>query len=286
MTPQNDLDLKGNFQTHPFAELLTEIARAEFAGSLRIERGDQKMIVYFDEGEVIFAVSNARKFRLSEILGRDNAAVKEFVAKAPPFANDLEFARVLKEKAVVTDEQIAEGFTRQSEAIIGEVLGWPDGEWTFSPLARLKSGVRSEPNVRRMLAEYGRVISHSAISFRFKSLHELFEIDPTSDIDVHLEPQEAFLMSRLSETPTTIADIIKVSGMVETEAMKTLYTLWLAGVIIRRDWTPAFSERLIAKIQGANLKLTRSATELAKPKPEAVPEPPPAEIQDEEDPVV
>ncbi|MEP7074681.1 MAG: DUF4388 domain-containing protein [Acidobacteriota bacterium] len=270
MTPQNDLDLKGNFHTHPFAELLTEISAAKLAGSLRIERGDQKMIVYLDDGAVIYAVSNARKFRLSEILGAENAAVKEFLTKAPAFPNDLEFANALKERSVLNDEQVKAGFTKQAEAIIGEALGWPDAEWTFSPLSRLKSGMRSEPKIEQLLAAHARNLSHNAISFRFMSMHEMFEIKLTAP-DVVLEPDEAFILSRLTETPTTIADIIKMTGLVESEAMKVLYTLWLAGAVVRREWNAAFSDFRVAKIRTANLKLTKSATEVAKPKaPEPV----------------
>src|SRR5260221_8239565 len=199
MTPQNDLDLKGNFQTHPFAELLAEIGAAKFAGSLRIERGDQKLIVYFDQGTVIYAVSNARKFRLAEIL-RENAAVKAFLAKAAAFPNDLEFANALKDKNVLTEEQLKGALCKQVEAILNEALGWPDGEWTFSPLARLRGGVRSEPKLHGLLLEYGRSLSYNAISFRFMSTYEMFATDP-SPADVELDPFEAFVLSRLSAAP-------------------------------------------------------------------------------------
>jgi hypothetical protein len=118
MTASNDLDLKGNFQMHPFAELITEISAAGMSGSLRVARGDHKLIVYFDEGSVIFAVSNARKFRLFDILLRENRIDKEFLLKTPNFANDMEFADVLKEQGLLTEEKAKEIFAKQVEGIL------------------------------------------------------------------------------------------------------------------------------------------------------------------------
>ena len=284
MTPQSELDLNGNFNTHPFAELLTEIAAARFPGSLRIERSDQKMIVYFDQGAVIYAVSNARKFRLSEILACETPAVKEFLARSPKFGNDLEFANGIKESGILNEIQVKEAFTQQVETILREALAWDEGEWTFSPLARLKSGIRTSPRVQAILLEHGRSLSDKAVSFRFRSMREIFEMNSTMP-EVILEPPEAFVMSRLSATPTNVGDLVAVSGLGDGEALKILYSLWLAGVIKRKEWNPAFSESRIAKIQNATFKLTKPAVEMSKPRPQPEvsapiePEPPP-EVED------
>src|SRR5215210_7671960 len=98
MTAPNNLDLEGNFQDHPLAELLIEIKEARLDGSLRLSRENQKVIVYFGGGEVVFAVSNSRSARLSEILLRENKIDKSLLSENANFAGDLEFARVLIEK--------------------------------------------------------------------------------------------------------------------------------------------------------------------------------------------
>lgn len=284
MTTANDLDLKGNFQTHPFAELLTEISVAKFSGSLRVARDDHKLIVYFDDGSLIFAVSNARKFRLFDILVRENRVDKEILGKTPNFANDIEFANALRENGMLTEDQVSEVFAKQVEGIIAEALAWPDGQWTFSPLARLRSGIRTAPKVHSLLAEHARSLSQEAIAFRFKSLHEMFELVPDMTTDLELEPQEAFVLSRLSSTPQTVTDILAISGLGESEALKTLYTLWFAGMLIRKEWNPAFSEFRITRIRTANVTMTKPAVDLAKPKAEPEPETPPTPVAIEEEP--
>src|SRR5215813_13607125 len=108
MTSQNDFDLSGDLRTHLFAELLVEMAAAKLSGSFRISRGDQKLIVYFDDGAAIFAVSNARKFRLFDILLRENRIEKQALSKTPNFANDMELAAALKDGHILTEDQVQE----------------------------------------------------------------------------------------------------------------------------------------------------------------------------------
>ena len=58
MISQNNLDLQGNFLTHPFAELLAEISQGRLTGSLRVTANDLKRIVYFKGGKVAFAIAS------------------------------------------------------------------------------------------------------------------------------------------------------------------------------------------------------------------------------------
>jgi len=95
MTSQSELEINGNFHTHPFAELLAEIAQSRLDGSLRVSVEDKKCVVYFKDGRVVFAVSNARSSRLFDILLRQGRLSKEDLAKFPNFANDLEFSESL-----------------------------------------------------------------------------------------------------------------------------------------------------------------------------------------------
>src|SRR5215470_7666944 len=111
MTSQNDFDLSGDLRTHLFGELLVEMASARLSGSFRLNRGDQKVIVYFENGAVIFAVSNARKFRLFESLLRENRIDKQALGKTPNFANDMELAAALKDRGVLTEDETQEFFT-------------------------------------------------------------------------------------------------------------------------------------------------------------------------------
>src|SRR5688572_18427929 len=106
MTAESNLDLKGNFREHPFAELLVEIAHTRLAGSLRLTRGKQKAVVYFREGAVVYAVSNSRALRLFNILLQKKRVEQKDLADFPELANDIKLASGLVENGILTKQQI------------------------------------------------------------------------------------------------------------------------------------------------------------------------------------
>ncbi len=274
MTSQSHLDLQGNFRVHPLAGLLTEISQAKLSGSLRLSCNDKKTIVYFDGGSLIYAVSNARAFRLSEYLLARNKITRQFLEENPNVSNDLEFAVLLHKKGVLPKPEIDAAFCGLIESLIVDVLGWAEGDWVFSPLSRLKGGIAYTAELHRLLADYGRCLSTKDVAPLFRSRQESFAERPGVDSTIALQPHEAFVLSRFSETPLTIDEILTVSSLPEGPTLQTIYTLWLAGLLIRSNWNPAFSDIKISAMLSADLKLKQPAARKSSespPKPEPTP---------------
>jgi tetratricopeptide (TPR) repeat protein len=261
MTAQNNLELQGNFATHPFVELLVELSQASLTGSLRVAFEDKKSIVYFENGKIVFAVSNARKLKLPDTI---RALYPEKAAEMSRFSNDLELLKHLQAEASFPDEMIDKILANQLNAILLEVLGWPDGEWKFDPLARARPDVRASVDVGLLLLNYARSIPAENIRERFRSFTERFMQVEEPDLAIHLDTEEAFLFSRFQGSSQTINEVIEASGMDGNVVLKTLYSLWLAGLLTRSDWNPAFSPKKVGAIRSANLVLKQSATPIAK----------------------
>lgn len=144
MTTQNSLDVKGTFQSPPFAELLVEIAQTKFDGSLRLAHKDKKTVVCFDKGQLIFGVSNSKALRLFNVMLQLKKIDKQALLQHTNFANDLEFAQSLCSNGGYSETDVAAMITKQVDAIVVDALTWPDGEWHFNPPARLRTDVRYE----------------------------------------------------------------------------------------------------------------------------------------------
>jgi curved DNA-binding protein CbpA len=258
MNTQSTLDLCGNFRTHPFAELLIEISSAKLSGSLRVSREDKKAIVYFELGVIALVVSNEREFRLSEIFMEQGLIAPGVAKEKSHLSNDIQLAEYLVRSRALTNEQSDEAFKNQGRAILTATLGWPDGDWIFSPLTRLKTGMSLSIGFYRLLAEYSRGLSASDVSGRFRSLKESFARRTDADLQFDLQPHEAFILSRLDFSPLNLEQVIALSGLPESEAMHVLYVLWLGGLLDRHDWNPTFSGMKISMILSANLELTKS----------------------------
>jgi hypothetical protein len=274
MTPQSELEIHGNFFTHPFAELLVEIAHGRVDGSLRVSDKEKKSVIYFKSGRVVFAVSNARATRLFDLLLRKQKLTREDLVQIPNFANDFEFASVLQEKKLFTKAEIDQVFAEQIEAIIVDILTWGSGGWTFSSLARIRDGLSFEVNTTQLLVDYGRCMPVDAMLGRFRSLDESFSRSELTEFGRDLTPDEAFVLSRAKDGPLTASGLVSISALSDAAALHAIYTLWLGGLLVRNDWQPAFSKASITAMKGAKLELRTEAKPFGGPVPaEKPPEP-------------
>lgn len=284
MTPRSDLEIQGSFLTHPFAELLVEIEAARLNGSLRVEEKDKKIVVYFKSGRVVFAVSNARSSRIFEMLIDRGRLTADDIALIPNYQRDFELIAYLQEKEVLTRADCKRLVSEQIQQILIEVLSWEQANWTFSSLARIRDGLQFDVPTDALLLDYSRTLTSDCMLGRFRSLDETFGRSEKPETSLYLSPEEAFVLSRADYIELTASEIAKVAAMPETEALHLIYNLWLAGLLVRREWQPAFSAEAIAAMRTAKLELKQEAKfETAKapvvpqqPEPEQVVEPAPA----------
>ena len=259
MTPQTELEINGNFFTHPFAELVTEIAQARLNGSLRGSDKEKKWVIYFKAGKIVFAVSNARNARLFDILMQRNRMTKKDLAEIPNFSNDFEFAAFLQDRNFLSKAECDQLFAEQIEAIIVDILSWKTGDWSFSSLTRIRDGLAFEINTKQLLIDYARCLPVDAVLGRFRSMNESFMRSGTPATEFSLDANEAFVLSRAEETPLTATDLVNIAAMTKSRALHAIYILWAGGLLVRNDWRPAFSASHISAMRGARLELKREA---------------------------
>lgn len=259
MTPKSQLEHKGNFHTYPFAEILAEIAQGQITGSLRLSNGDQKCILYFKLGKVVFGVSNARSSRLCNTLIRLDRIKQSDLSSIPDFANDLALADLLVDHKVLTREESNDLFVEQIRSIIIDILGWKHGEWNFSSLARLRDGVSFEISAGSILVDYGRCLTMDQTLSRFKDRDESFNRVDVPDAQFSLNQNELSVLAKLPKTPTRIAEITASLSLPEHQVIQVLYALWLGGLVERSEWNPAFSESSVNKMRNAKLELKQEA---------------------------
>jgi tetratricopeptide (TPR) repeat protein len=268
MTQTKSLDQKGNFLNYPFAELLVEIGHAQFSGSMRISREDQKAVIYFDEGNVVFAVSNSKALRLFSVMLENKKIDKAALAAFPNFANDMEFSLALQSSGGFAKEDVDAMFTLQIDAIVVDALSWPEGEWHFSPLARLRDDVRYKTNVHHVLMDYARCVPGEIVVKRFRSVNESFSMSPGGLNGHVLQAHEAYVLERFKGMTLNIAQLRGMCSLPESGMLQALYVLWLGGVLVRRDWNAAFTPVKIGEILTAKITKVKAAEDLVQPAPE------------------
>lgn len=259
MTPQSELEIKGNFLTHPFAELLAEVADKGLDGSFRVENKERKCVVYVKEGRLVFAASNARTARLYDMLMQRGQLTKADLEKIPNFVNDFELTTNLVQRSMLTQEERDALFAEQISGIITEVLSWTDGSWSFSPLKRAREGLIFDVNVSELLFAHGSSVEREKTLLRFRSLDEKFHRSPSNVWIPTLDFTLDFVFSRIGDEPMTVAEIIDQSAMTEADALHAIYPLWLGGLVVRDGLQGAFSTNVMASIKGTKFELKQVA---------------------------
>ena len=64
--------MKGKLNDQPLVELISEISSKGLSGTLRLQHELVQSAVYFEQGELVFAASNLRTFRLREYIQKGN----------------------------------------------------------------------------------------------------------------------------------------------------------------------------------------------------------------------
>jgi tetratricopeptide (TPR) repeat protein len=264
MTTPNNLDLKGDFQNHPFAELLVEIVQARLSGSLRLSSLKKKCVIYFRNGAVVYAVSNAREQRLFSVLLERRKIDEKTLAQFPNLANDLELLAALEARGIFKKPEIDGLVTLQIESIIIDALTWPTGDWVFSPLTRLREDLIYKVDVHKVLVDYARCVPSQEIYRRFRSVQEVFCRQLNPHTNLVLQSHEQYALDCFNGTQLTIEEVRPTCSLGESAMLQSLYVLWLGGQLARRDWNAAFSPAKIEEILNAKVSLVKSADPMAK----------------------
>ncbi len=253
------LEAKGIVQRHPVPELLVEISQLGLDGSLRLTERDRKAVVYFDGGDISFAVSNVKAHRLFSILIEGKKIEEQDLAGVEDYVNDHRLANALVTKGIISEEEKERGFRSQILLILRDVICWQGGSWTFSPLARLKAGLSYKTDLRAALYESSRDMTDFEILSRFKSYEELFSLSVEAhELNLPLTSEEAFVLTRIGDSQT-IEQIKENCGLEPNDLLPILYRLWLGGFVIRDNWNKAFNKETVDRFNSAKLTLSVSA---------------------------
>ena len=232
---------KGELAQKPAAELIREIGEASLSGALRLSRDRAKAVVYFENGEVAFAASNIRAYRLVEFLKRTGILDESAAGSFSPTATDDEVLKLLVEVRRIRADRVSAIRANHVAEVLRGVLLWTDGDCQFDPRVRIAGDTRVAIDVRRLLLESTRHLPATYVLSRFADTSEQLEVSQVNGQPPSLLPTEAFVLSRITGM-TRVNELLTVSGMNKEETLQSLYALAICGVVKRAAWaTPQFN---------------------------------------------
>ena len=228
--------MDGQLSEQPLAELMREISAKSFGGRLRLENNRVQVVAYFENGEFVYAASNVRTLRLREYLLKSNLVSEQTLKQFNDRVSDSDVIKVLCAQKLLTPGGAEQIQVNQVSDVLRLALLWTEGTWQFDSRSRLNDAYDLKINVGSLLLDTGRRLPAKFTASRFRNPGEVISPLAAPLVYDNLLPAEVFLLSRV-DRPTTLQDLISISGMSEEETLQIVYSLTLGGLLKRENWS-------------------------------------------------
>src|SRR5215212_2633445 len=231
--------MNGQLSEQPLAELIREISSKSLSGRLRLEHERVHVVAYFERGSFLYAASNVRTMRIREYLKKADAVPEHDLAQFNERVADTDLIKVLCAQKLLSPAIAEQLQTRLIADVLRLALLWTDGAWEFDPRSRIGEQLNPKIDLDTLLLEAARRLPGKFAASRFGNPAEI--ITPVAEplVNDNLLPAEVFLLSRV-DRPTTVRELIAVSGLGQDETLGHLYALTLAGLLKRERWPTGF----------------------------------------------
>ncbi|HEV7859387.1 MAG TPA: DnaJ domain-containing protein [Pyrinomonadaceae bacterium] len=250
--------MKGQLYAHPLGELIREIGVAALSGALRLEHEAARVVVYFEDGEVVYAVSNLRAYRLAECLRRWRVVSEAQLAAAGEHPSDMKLVYALSAAGALNRQAINDLLARQASEMLRPALLWTGGTWDYDPRVRLTEEIKGRVLLGQLLMQSARRLPPTYAASRFPDGSEILAPVQSVPENSALQPTEGFILSRL-DAPMRVGELTAISGLPEAETLHAVYTLALGGFLQRERWPRAFTDEVMKMAQAIKEGHARAA---------------------------
>ncbi len=231
--------MNGQLSEQPLAELIREISAKSLSGRLRLEHERVHAVAYFEEGELLYAASNLRTLRVREYLTKAEVISDQDLARFDERISDTDLIKVLGSQKLLSAAVAEQIQTRLVVDVLRVALLWTEGAWEFESRSRLSEQFDLKIDIDALLLEAARRLPAKFAASRFANPAEIITPVDSPLVNENLLPAEVFLLSRV-DRPTTVRELVAVSGLGQDETLGHLYALTLAGLLKRERWPTGF----------------------------------------------
>jgi len=231
--------MNGQLSGQPLAELIREISAKSMSGRLRLEHERVHVVAYFEQGKFLYAAANVRTLRVREYLKKAEAVSEQDLAQFNERVSDTDLLKVLCAQKLLSPALAEQIQTRLVSDVLRMALLWTDGAWEFDGRSRLSEQLNPQIDFDVLSLEAARRLPAKFAATRFDNPAEIITPVDNPFVNENLLPAEVFLLSRV-DRPTSVREIVAVSGLGHDETLGHLYALALAGLLKREQWPAVF----------------------------------------------
>lgn len=230
--------LYGDLRLFHVAELIALVSSMGKAGALTLYVPDARKVIYFADGEVVYASSNVEDDRLGEVLWRRGYLSLEQLSKVHDLVTPgKKLGRVLIDHGMLTPRKLYEGLKEQVLEIVHSTFHFNRGEFVFvESKVHIKGSVRLDKTARDVIREgVQRLQELTRLEELFPDRETVLAARPVK-VDVKLDDHELHLIE-LIDGKRSVQALIEASHLGEFETLKGLARLVTVGRVGTRSRT-------------------------------------------------
>jgi len=241
-TPQRELpewSQAGDLATTSVPRLLTAYYQASHSGELKLRQGNINKVVYFEDGQPVYAASNLASERFARFCVRKGALTEAQVGQVAERvkAQGLRSGEAMLQLGILTAQQRQVLLEDQVREIIWSTFAWTTGQYTFSPRRPARTDLVKLRVFPGNLILQGVQRTEPLVSLR-KRMPPGRRLHPSPDPayalhELELTGQQALLLA-YADGSKTVEDLLTLLDLPEKEALGTLLGLELMGVLVER----------------------------------------------------
>jgi hypothetical protein len=233
------MDLQGSIERFELSDIFQLLSVSKKTGTLGVQRGEDVVMVYFRDGDIIYAYNPNRKLKLGDLLIRKKKLTTAQLERAMRIQRELKTRKRLGELLVLESfitRKDLEGVVRQQvEDVIYDLLRWETGNFKFyENKFPTQEDVTINISTENLILESVRRLDEiEQIQNKlppFDTILGLALTETRRTKDIALEAEEWNVLT-LVNSKRDIRRIIEESRIGKLETMKRIAGLLLAGLV-------------------------------------------------------
>ncbi|UCD64300.1 MAG: DUF4388 domain-containing protein [Candidatus Zixiibacteriota bacterium] len=238
-----DSGLQGNIEKFTLPEIFQLIASGRKSGTLGIQKDDSIVMVYFREGEIIYGYGPRQTFHLGQLLREKKIITDEQLEQAVTIQakteNSKRLGEILISRGFIDRADLDVVVRRQVEELLYSLLSWRSGSFKFyEDQFPTQEEITVRLSVENVILEgLRRVDEINMVNETLSDMDDVYVIGATEgerNRNVAFQAQEWNIMA-LVDGHRTLNDICRISPIDRHHTLKKLAQLKLAGLITKSE---------------------------------------------------
>jgi len=240
------LKSEGRLDEQDLPDLIQELSRERWTGTLRLERGNQRIGIVAEQGQLVFASSSNPDYRLGpRLLRRGVITLRQMEDAGRAVSPGKRFGTLLVEKGFLESKELVRGVVDQARDIILLAFQWNAGRYRLEPGAPAGEAITLDISTPELILEgISQIEAWSRVERGCGGLETRYAVVPGSEAlfnQLTLDVDQAAL-ARAAQKGREIEELCAESVLNHFEVCRTLWAFRVIGLVKRLEHSVPLDE--------------------------------------------